>query len=167
MSLVEVVPGKLTSKETIETTLALLEKLGKIPVLMKKEAPGFIVNRLQLALMREALSMLENGIASPEAIDLTVKHVSRRFSATGLLEGADLGGLDVFHHIAEYLMKDLCNDVDIPPALVRAKESGELGAKAGKGFYDWTETRKLSDSQKTREDILISWLKRERGGLQG
>lgn len=162
MSLVEVIPGKVTSPQTIDTTLSLLNSLGKTPVLMEREAPGFIVNRLQMALMREALSMIEQGLASPKAIDITVKHLSHRFSATGLLEGADLGGLDVFYHIADYLMKDLCNSPDIPAALIRAKDTGNLGAKTGKGFYDWADSRQLSEIKKIREDILISWLKRDR-----
>ena len=162
MSLVEVIPCKFTSPETITTTLHLLGKLGKTPVLMEKEAPGFIVNRLQMALMREALSMIEAGIASPETIDITVKHLSRRFSATGLLEGADLGGLDVFYNIADYLMKDLCNSPNIPLSLARAKETGNLGAKTGKGFYNWSDTRKIDEIKKFREDILISWIKKEK-----
>lgn len=160
MSLVEVIPGNNTSQETIATTLDLLIKLGKVPVRMEKEAPGFIVNRLQMALMREALSMVEEGIASTEAIDITVKHLSRRFSATGLLEGADLGGLDVFYHIAAYLMKDLCNSPDIPLSLVKAKETNNLGFKTGKGFYNWTDTRKLDEIKKHREQVLISWIKK-------
>lgn len=161
MSLVEVIPGQCTSPETIVTTLSLLSKLGKTPVLMKKEAPGFIVNRLQMALMREALWMVEEGIASPEAIDLTVKHLSRRFSATGLLEGADLGGLDVFYNIADYLMKDLYSGPEIPPSLVRAKETGNLGAKTGRGFYSWSDTKRLNEIKKLREDILIAWIKKD------
>lgn len=161
MSLVEVIPGELTSPETIDITLCLLEKLGKTPVLMEREAPGFIVNRLQMALMREALYMIENGFASLEAVDTAIKHISRRFSTTGVLEGADLGGLDVFYNIAGYLMKDLCNSTDIPAGLIRAKETGNLGAKTGQGFYNWTNADKVEEVKKVRDDILFSWVKKE------
>lgn len=123
--------------------------------------PGFIVNRLQLALMREALSMVEQGFVSLEAIDITIKHLSRRFTATGLLEGADLGGLDVFYNIANYLMKDLFNSQDIPASLIRAKESGNLGSKTGQGFYSWTDSRKIKEIKKLRDDILFSWIKKD------
>ncbi len=160
MSLVEVIPGKFTSSDTIDLTLKLLEKLGKTPVLLSKDTPGFIVNRLQMALMREALSMIEQGAASVESIDTTIKHLSRRFSATGLLEGADLGGLDVFYNIADYLMEDLCNSTGIPASLVKAKETGNLGAKTGQGFYNWTDANKINEIKKLRDDILFSWLKK-------
>jgi 3-hydroxybutyryl-CoA dehydrogenase len=160
MSLVEVIPGKFTSTNTIDITLQLLKELGKTPVLLEKDTPGFIVNRLQMALMREALSMIEQGVTSVESIDTTIKHLSRRYSATGLLEGADLGGLDVFYNIADYLMKDLCNSTNIPASLVEAKETGNLGAKTGQGFYNWTDTNKLKEIKKLRDDILFSWLKK-------
>lgn len=160
MSLVEVIPGELTSHKTIDMTLSLLEKIGKTPVLMEREAPGFIANRLQMALIREALYMLEQGYASVEAIDTTIKHLSRRFSATGLLEGADLGGLDVFYNIADYLMKDLCNSPHVPAMLIRAKETGNLGAKSGQGFYSWIDENKIKEIKNIRNDILFSWMKR-------
>lgn len=162
MSLVEVIPGQLTSPQTLETTLSLLKNLGKTPVLMEREAPGFIVNRLQMALMREALYMVEEKMASLEVIDTTIKHLSRRFSANGLLEGADLGGLDVFYEIAGYLMKDLCSNPHIPDKLRREKEAGNFGAKTGQGFYNWTEDGKLAETLRTREDILLFWLQKDK-----
>ena len=159
MELVEIIPGRLTSPETIDTALDLLEKIGKTLVLMKREAPGFIVNRLQMALMREALYMVEQGYASVEAVDTAIKHISRRFSATGLLEGADLGGLDVFYNIADYLMKDLCSSPHVPAMLAKAKETGNLGAKSGQGFYSWTDASRIEEVKKIRDGILVSWIK--------
>lgn len=159
MELVEVIPGRLTSPETIGTALDLLKKIGKTPVLMEREAPGFIVNRLQMALMREALYMVEQGYASVEAIDTAIKHISRRFSATGLLEGADLGGLDIFYDVADYLMKDLCNSPHVPAMLAKAKETGNLGAKSGQGFYSWTDANRIEEIKRIRDGILVSWIK--------
>ena len=126
---------------------------------MEREAPGFIVNRLQMALMREALYMVEQGYASVEAVDKAIKHISRRFSATGLLEGADLGGLDVFYNIADYLMKDLCSSPHVPAMLAKAKETGNLGAKSGQGFYSWTDANRIEEVKKIRDGILVSWIK--------
>jgi 3-hydroxybutyryl-CoA dehydrogenase len=161
--LVEVVPGKNTSQETVDITWKLMEKIGKKPVALNREALGFIGNRLQLALLREALYIVQQGIASPEAVDTTIKYsLGRRLSTTGPLESADLGGLDIFYNISSYLLKDLCNSPDVPQALVEAKASGNLGSKTGKGIYDWTDTERLNKIKKTRETILLEWLQKDR-----
>lgn len=160
--LVEVVPGKHTSQETVDITWQLMEKIGKKPVALKREALGFIGNRLQYALLREALYIVESGIASKEAVDTTVKYsLGRRLSTTGPLESADLGGLDIFCNISNYLMADLCNDVVVSPLLKDAVDKGTLGAKTGTGLYGWTPEG-LSTIKKTREDILIEWLQKDK-----
>jgi 3-hydroxyacyl-CoA dehydrogenase len=161
--LVEVVPGKYTSRETVDTTWRLMEKIGKKPVALKREALGFVGNRLQMALLREALYIVEQGIASPEAVDITMKYsLGRRLSTTGPLESADLGGLDIFYNIAGYLAKDLCNDPGIPALLVEAKAKGNLGTKTKKGIFDWTDAERLSKIRKTREDVLLEWLRKDK-----
>ena len=160
--LVEVVPGKNTAPETVEVTWKLMEMIGKKPVALKKEALGFIGNRLQMALLREALYIVEQGIATPEAVDTTIKYsLGRRLSTTGPLESADLGGLDIFYNIASYLDKDLCNDPGIPAQLAAAKAKGDLGSKTGKGIYDWTDTERLNRIKQIRESILIEWLQKD------
>ena len=161
--LVEVVPGKYTAPETVDITWKLMEKIGKKPVALKREALGFIGNRLQLALLREAMYLVEQGIATPEAVDTTVKYsLGRRLSTTGPLESADLGGLDIFYNISEYLLPDLCNDPGVPAILREAKQQGNLGTKTGKGLFDWTDPEKLSKIKKTREDILLEWLQKDK-----
>jgi len=160
--LVEVVPGKHTSQQTVDMTWQLMEKIGKKPVALKREALGFIGNRLQFALLREALYIVESGIASQEAVDTTVKYsLGRRFSTTGPLESADLGGLDIFYNISNYLMADLCNDTVVSPLLKDAVDKETLGAKTGTGLYGWTPEG-LSIIKKTREDILIEWLRKDK-----
>lgn len=160
--LVEVVPGKHTAPETVEITWKLMELINKKPVALKREALGFIGNRLQLALLREALYIVEQGIATPEAVDTTVKYsLGRRLSTTGPLESADLGGLDIFYNISNYLLKDLCNDPGVPALLADAKAKGELGAKTGKGLYDWTDAEKLNRIKQVREQVLIEWLQKD------
>jgi 3-hydroxybutyryl-CoA dehydrogenase len=159
--LVEVVPGKYTSQETVDTTWKLIEKIGKKPVALKREALGFIGNRLQLALLREALYIVEQGIATAEAVDTAVKYsIGRRLSTTGPIETADLGGLDIFYNIAAYLNADLC-DAKKPSALLQqAMDKGTLGAKTGTGLYDWNPDS-LAKIKKTRENILIEWLQKD------
>lgn len=159
--LVEVVPGEHTSQETVDVTWKLIEKIGKKPVALKREALGFIGNRLQLALLREALYIVESGIATQEAVDTAVKYsIGRRLSTTGPLETADLGGLDIFHNIAAYLNEDLCNSKEPSDLLKKAMAEGNLGAKTGTGLYQWTPEN-LATIKKTRENILIEWLQKD------
>jgi 3-hydroxybutyryl-CoA dehydrogenase len=160
--LVEVVPGKYTAQETVDTTWKLMEKIGKKPVALNREALGFIGNRLQLALLREALYIVESGIASKEAVDTTVKYsLGRRLSTTGPLESTDLGGLDIFYNISSYLLEDLCNETKISPLLKAAVDKGMLGAKTGEGLYSWTPEA-LAKIKKTREKILLEWLLKDK-----
>jgi len=159
--LVEVVPGKYTSQETVDVTWKLIEKIGKKPVALKKEALGFIGNRLQLALLREALYIVEEGIATEEAVDTAVKYsLGRRLSTTGPIETADLGGLDIFYNIASYLNEDLCDAKKPSVLLQQAIDKGTLGAKTGTGLYNWTP-ESLAKIKKTRENILLEWLQKD------
>lgn len=160
--LVEVVPGKHTSQETVDLTWTLMEKIGKKPVALKREALGFIGNRLQLALLREAMYIVEQGIATPEAVDVTVRYsLGRRLGVTGPLESADLGGLDIFHNIAGYLFPDLCNASKSPALLADPVSRCDLGAKTGKGFYEWSP-EVLAALKKKREAVLIEWLQKDK-----
>ena len=160
--LVEVVPGKHTAKETVDTTWELMNRIGKKPVALNREALGFIGNRLQLALLREALYIVEAGIATKEAVDTTIKYsLGRRLSTTGPLESADLGGLDIFYNISSYLLKDLCNSSEISPLLKEAVDKGTLGSKTGSGLYEWNDEA-LTKIKKTRENILIEWHQKDK-----
>ena len=164
--LVEVVPGKQTSQDTVTTTWKLMEKIGKKPVALNREALGFIGNRLQLALLREALYIVESGIATEEAVDTTVKYsLGRRLSTTGPLESADLGGLDIFYNISSYLMKDLCNSEEVSPLLKEAMDRGTLGAKTGTGLYNWTPDS-LEKIKQIRENNLLEWLQKDKAGWE-
>ena len=165
--LVEIVPGQYTSQNTTNITSKLLLKIGKKPVILKKEALGFIGNRLQFAMLREALSLIDSGVATKESIDTTIKYaLGRRLSTTGPLESADLSGLDIIYDISSYLFKDLCNDTSVSHTLRAPIDEGRLGTKTGSGFYEWTPDA-LSKIRKVREDNLIEWLKKDRNGYLG
>jgi len=136
--LVEVTRGEKTSAQTAELIYQLAEKMGKVPVMVKKEAAGFIGNRMQLALIREALNILAEGVASPEDVDRAVKcSIGFRWSWQGPLETLDLAGLDVGRQVARYLFKDLSNMTEPPEFFERLVDSGRLGVKSGHGFYDY------------------------------
>lgn len=138
MPLVEVVPGKKTTQETVDITVKLMNKVGKHAVPLKKEALGFVGNRIQLAVLREAFHIIDEGIASPEAVDDIVKYsLGRRWNLVGPVASADLGGLDVFKNISSYLYADLANETGTDPALAKKVSQNELGLKTGKGFFDW------------------------------
>jgi len=159
MPVVEVVKGAKTSEETIDFTCALLEKLGKKPVKILKAIPGFIANRIQFAMFREALALLEAGIASAEDIDTAVKGTfGFRLPTIGPFETADLGGLDTWLKIAE----DLFAKIDCsrePPLLLKEKvRQGKLGAKAGEGFYKYDKGL-LDAKVKERDSQFLERLK--------
>ncbi|MHC1685177.1 MAG: 3-hydroxyacyl-CoA dehydrogenase family protein [Clostridiaceae bacterium] len=160
--LVEVVPGEKTSQDTVTKTMKWVEFIGKKAVKLNKECPGFIGNRLQLALLREALHIVEEGYASAEDVDKAIEFGhGRRLSTTGPLCSADLGGLDIFYNIATYLLKDLDNSTE-PSQLLKSKlDQGSLGGKSGKGFYNWT-TEGLEDKQKERAEVLMYFLERDK-----
>lgn len=140
MPLVEVTAGAKTSSETLSTIGELLRRIGKVPIVVKKDIPGFIWNRLQFALLRECLNLVEQGVASVEDIDQVVrKGLGRRLALVGPFETADLGGLDVFHSICLHLFPELSNSVAPPRFFTDKVGRGELGVKTGKGFYDWGE----------------------------
>ncbi|HEY8893134.1 MAG TPA: 3-hydroxyacyl-CoA dehydrogenase family protein [Clostridium sp.] len=161
MPLVEVVPGEETSQDTIVTTLEWVEFIGKKAVRMEKECLGFIGNRLQLALLREALYIVEKGWAKPEEVDKAMEYGhGRRLPVTGPLCSADLGGLDIFNNISSYLFKDLCNYTEPSKLLMDKVYGGELGSKSGIGFYNWTPEF-LEKRQKERTEVLLYFLERD------
>lgn len=162
--LVEVVPGENTSEKTMTETMEWVEFIGKKAVRMEKECLGFIGNRLQLALLREALYIVEQGWAKPEEVDKAIEYGhGRRLPVTGPLCSADLGGLDIFHDISTYLFEDLCNYIK-PSKLMQDKvEAGKLGSKSGEGFYNWAPDA-LEKKQRERTEVLLYFLQRDAEG---
>jgi 3-hydroxybutyryl-CoA dehydrogenase len=138
--LVEVVRARETSDETMDRTMALMADIGKRPVRVKKDVPGFLANRLQHALWREAISIVENGIADPAEVDEAVKNsFGLRLPVLGPMENADLVGLDLTYAIHNYVLKHI-EDSHLPsPALKEKVEKGDLGVKTGKGFQEWSK----------------------------
>ncbi len=145
---VEVVAGDETSDETVEITLALLKAAGKSPVRVRKEIPGFLVNRIQTAMFREVLSLLEQGVASAEDIDTAIKgSFGLRLGAVGVLETMDMAGLDLMLNGTAHLYRHI-ESTDKPQKILEEKVSkGELGVKTGKGFYSYGSPAAEGDSR--------------------
>jgi 3-hydroxybutyryl-CoA dehydrogenase len=140
MPLVEIVRGKETSDETVDAVYNLMKAIGKSPIICQKEAPGFIVNRLQLVLWREAFNIVQRGIASPQEVDLAVKNsFGRRLGMVGPFELYEyIDGYDLTLQCEKYMLPDMDTSNESYPLLLEKIEKGELGAKTGKGFYEWT-----------------------------
>ena len=137
--LVEVVPGEATSEETVNAVRDLLTVIGKRPVVLRQELPGFVSVRLQWALLREAMSLVQRGVVSPQDVDLILRDsLGRRWSAAGVFETLELAGWDLISAVASRVVPDLESSTAVPRLLYEKVERGELGVKTGKGFYDWT-----------------------------
>lgn len=149
--LIEIIKGDSTTDEVAQAIYDLSLKIGKKPVIVNKDVAGFAANRLQFAVLREALDLVKNGVVSIEGIDDVMKYgLGFRYACLGPLEVADFGGLDTFYHISEYLMKDLCDSKEPPELLKEHFEASEYGVKSEKGFYDYTAGK--ADKAMTERD---------------
>lgn len=137
--LVEVVQTVRTAPGPIQKTLDLLRRIGKKPVHVKRDVPGFVGNRLQHALWREAVALVDAGVCDAATVDEVIKNsFGIRLPVLAPLENADLVGLDLTQDIHDVILKHLDRS-EAPAAILREKvKKGELGMKSGKGFYDWT-----------------------------
>jgi len=159
--LVEVLRAEFTDDKTFNRAIEMLKLMKKKPIEVKKEVPGLVGNRLQFALFREAQYLLEQGIASKEDIDAAVTYsIGRRLPVTGPLLSADMGGLDVFASISDYLFRDLSNADQSSANLKELVARRHFGQKNGAGFYFWDEKFSEEMNQK-REEQLIRFLKED------
>jgi 3-hydroxybutyryl-CoA dehydrogenase len=126
VEVVEVVGGAHTSPATLETLAGWMREIGKAPIVVRRDTPGFVVNRLQYALLREAYALVDSGIASFEDVDRAVTHgLGARWAAIGPFETMDLAGLDVHAAVAANLWPELSNSTEPSPSIARAVERGE------------------------------------------
>lgn len=138
--LVELIPSPETSADTVSVTKELLMHVGKTPAVLEKEALGFVGPRLQAALIREAIFIVEQGIASAETIDLVVRNsFGRRLSAAGPFEVFELAGWDLVLAAFEELYRELNSSTEINPLLRDMVEAGKVGVKYREGFYKWND----------------------------
>jgi 3-hydroxybutyryl-CoA dehydrogenase len=159
MPLVEIAGGEYGSSPSVERAVAIARSIGKQPVVLKKEVLGFLGTRMQQAVVREAIALLDAGIASAEDIDLAVRaSFGIRFPVIGPLETTDLSGLDVIESIHRYLLADLDASTAPQPALAGRVTQGELGVKSGRGFYDWS-VRDAGTLQRRRDEELVRRLR--------
>jgi len=160
--LVEIVRGDRTSAEVVERVRALLAACGKTPVVVRKDRPGQLGNRLQMALLREAVNIVAEGIADVEAVDAVIKNgLGIRMPAYGLLEHIDVTGTDLGLKVLEYVARDLDNEPRAPEYFRQLVREGHLGARSGRGFYDWT-VKSAADVKAGRDAFLAEVLRYRR-----
>ncbi len=162
MPLVEIVKGEKTSAEAVAQIRELLARCGKTPVVVKKDRPGQLGNRMQMALVREAINIVAEGIADVEDVDLAAKTgFGLRLPVYGIFEHQDIVGLDMGLSIVDYVCQDLYNEPHAPDLMRQKVADGNLGVKTGKGFYDWSQ--KSADAVKARRDrFILDFLRSEK-----
>ena len=158
LPLAELIIGADTAAETVTRMKDLVRGLGKNPVCVK-DINGFIINRLQFAILREAMHIVDSGAATVEDIDDVMKYgMGLRLAALGPFRIADLGGLDTFDHISQYLFADLDNSKEGNSYLHSLVEDGKLGVKSGQGYYDYSGD-KADEAIKERDELFIKLAK--------
>ena len=136
--LIEVINGDKTDDANAQAVYELSKELGKQPIRVKKDVPGFCANRVQFTVLRELLHLVEDDVVSCEDADNVMKYgLGIRYACLGPFEIADMGGIDTFRNISDYLFADLDNNQDGSPLFRSLVDQGRLGVKAGAGIYDY------------------------------
>lgn len=135
VELVEVVGAEPTAPEILDTLVGWMDDLGKAPIVVRRDTPGFVANRLQYALLREAYALVDAGVCTFADVDRAVSHgLGARWAAIGPFETMDLAGLDVHSAVAANLWPELANEAEPSPSIARVLETGALGVKTGRGL---------------------------------
>ncbi|MDQ3226068.1 MAG: 3-hydroxyacyl-CoA dehydrogenase NAD-binding domain-containing protein [Chloroflexota bacterium] len=153
---IEVIRGELTSDETAQTTVTIVEAIGMVPAIVDRDVPGFVENRILYAIMREALHLLDEGVASAEAIDTITKwSIGYKLAVIGPLELLDVAGLDIYTSVASYLNKDLNASPNVSRTIADKVAAGQLGIKTQGGLFDYTPER-IQQLQQMRGRKLVA-----------
>ena len=162
--LIEIICNDRTEEDYVQKVYRLAKAIGKKPVICHKDVPGFIANRIQFAILRECMDIVEKGVASVEDVDTVMKYgIGFRYGAYGPFEVADFGGLDTFYHISEYLNDDLCDAKEPQKLIEDLYKQGFYGVKSGRGFYDYSEGRgqeavaRRNRKYKDMKNLIDNW----------
>lgn len=162
---VEVCAGPETAPDVVPWLCKALESVGKVPVVLNREVRGFIGNRLQFAMLREAWSLWASGAASAEMIDRVVKtSFGRRVDITGPIESADVGGLETLYNFGTWLMPDLERGTKPVAKVAQLVKAGHKGPATGRGVYDWKKRGDATQLLSARMEELFRWLAVDKGG---
>lgn len=159
---VEIVRGERTSADVFERTTAIIAGFGKTPVRVNRDVPGFVGNRLQHALWREAIALVADGVCDAETVDLMARNtIGLRLGAMGPIENADYVGLDLTLAIHENVLPSLNCDPHASPRLREMVAAGRLGAKSGEGFLKWPDGARAGAAERLSRHVLQQLASRE------
>lgn len=154
--MIEVIGGEKTAPETVDTIRQLIRSLGLLPVVLKKDVPGFVENRVLYALLREVVDLVERGVIEPEDIDTCVSWgVGYKLAVIGPIALIDMAGMDIYHSVSSFLNADLADRKDVAPLVDRQMAAGKLGIKSGEGLYSYTPER-IAELQRERARKLVA-----------
>jgi len=154
--MIEIIAGSLTSTVTVENLKTLVSDLGLLPVVVKKDVPGFVENRVLYAIMRECLALVDDGVIDPADLDTCVRWgIGYKLSVIGPLELLDVAGLDIYEAVGSYLNAALSNRTTVSETITSRTRKGELGMKTGKGIYNYTP-ESISRLRRERAAKLVS-----------
>src|SRR5699024_11114855 len=160
--IVEIAKFEKTDEDIINTTYELMKEIGKTPVVLNKEITGFIVNRVQVAMLREAFHLIEAGVATAEDVDIAMKgSMGFKWAFCGPMESQDLAGLQTTEAMVGNIMKDLSNTRDVPSFLTEMVENDQQGIRTNQGFYKYDDHGEKAIH--TRDDHFVDLLKLQKG----
>jgi 5-formyl-3-hydroxy-2-methylpyridine 4-carboxylate dehydrogenase len=137
--MIEVIPGERTAPGVVEAMSALIRRLGHRPILIRKDVPGFVENRVLYAIMRECVDLVEKGVISPADLDACVSWgIGYKLSVIGPMALLDMAGLDIYAAVSRYLNREHSNRADTPDYVTERTARRELGLKSGRGIYAYT-----------------------------
>jgi 3-hydroxyacyl-CoA dehydrogenase len=138
--MIEVVPGEKTSQRTVDDTIAVIEDVGYVPSVLKKEVPGFVENRVLYAIMRECLALVDEGVIGLEELDLNVKWgIGYKLAVIPPMQLLDMAGMDIYNAVGSYLNPDLSNASEVSATIRDLIAKGRLGMKTKGGLFDYTD----------------------------
>ncbi|MBW3098273.1 5-formyl-3-hydroxy-2-methylpyridine 4-carboxylate 5-dehydrogenase [Pseudohoeflea coraliihabitans] len=155
--MIEVIAGEQTAPETVATIRDLIRELGLLPVVVKKDVPGFVENRVLYALLREAVDLVERGVIEPEDIDTCVSWgIGYKIAVVGPMALLDMAGLDIYRSVSSFLNSDLSRREDVAPLIKEKIEAGNLGIKSGGGIYAYTPEQSAElQAERARKLIAV------------
>ena len=165
--LVEIVMHEKSSLSIAESVRNLLVQWGKAPVVVKRDQPGQLANRILQAMIREAVDIVESGLATPSDVDTAIKMgPGIRLPAWGILEHADAVGIDLVKRVQDSTLGDIARNTKASALLQKMLDNEQLGVKTGKGFYDW-HSRSFSDLESLRNEMIVTAVKLMRTHKEG
>jgi 5-formyl-3-hydroxy-2-methylpyridine 4-carboxylate dehydrogenase len=140
--MIEVIAGRWTAPDVVNAMVETVRRTGHLPIVIKKDVPGFVENRVLYAVMRECLELIESGVIAPEELDQCVSWgIGLKLAVIGPMALLDMAGLDIYAAVASYLNPELCDRADVASYITERTSQGKLGMKTGSGIFSYTPER--------------------------